>query len=193
VAEVGIVGYPNAGKSTLLTAISKARPKVAAYPFTTLHPQIGIVEYPDFHRLTVCDVPGLIEGAHRNVGLGHEFLRHIERCKVLVLLLDMAGTDNREPWDDYNSLLAELEKYDPALMKKPRLLVANKMDEPAAEENLKKFKRRIRKMPVLPIAAAFDEGIERFKKLIRDSVEEAGASEPTVMSRSARAGARKAR
>ena len=96
-AEVGLVGYPNAGKSTLLTAISRARPKVAPYPFTTLHPQIGIVEYPDFHRLTVCDVPGLIEGAHRNVGLGHEFLRHIERCKVLVLLLDMAGTDGRAP------------------------------------------------------------------------------------------------
>ena len=104
-AEVGLVGYPNAGKSTLLTAISRARPKVAPYPFTTLHPQIGIVEYPDFHRLTVCDVPGLIEGAHRNVGLGHEFLRHIERCKVLVLLLDMAGTDGRAPWDDYKNLL----------------------------------------------------------------------------------------
>src|SRR6202008_721216 len=106
-AEVGLVGYPNAGKSTLLTAISKARPKVAPYPFTTLHPQIGIVEYPDFHRLTVCDVPGLIDGAHRNVGLGHEFLRHIERCKVLVLLLDMAGSDNRAPWDDHKNLLKE--------------------------------------------------------------------------------------
>ena len=108
-ADVGLVGCPNAGKSTLLTAISHARPKIAPYPFTTLHPQIGIVEYPDFHRLTVCDVPGLIEGAHRNVGLGHEFLRHIERCKILVLLLDMAGTDGRAPWDDYQSLVTELE------------------------------------------------------------------------------------
>ena len=171
-ADVGLVGYPNAGKSTLLTAISRARPKVAPYPFTTLHPQIGIVEYPDYCRLTVCDVPGLIAGAHRNVGLGHAFLRHIQRCKILVLLLDMAGTDDRAPWDDYKNLLAELELYDPALLNKPRLVVANKMDEPAAEENLKKFKRRIRKMPVLPIAAAFDQGITEFRKTIRKAVEE---------------------
>ena len=169
-AEVGLVGYPNAGKSTLLTAISRARPKVAPYPFTTLHPQIGIVEYPDFHRLTVCDVPGLIEGAHRNVGLGHEFLRHIERCKVLVLLLDMVGTDGRAPWDDFKNLLTELELYDPALLQRPRLIVANKMDEPAAVENLKKFTRRIRKTPVLPIAAAFDQGTEEFKQTIRKAV-----------------------
>ncbi len=174
IAEVGLVGCPNAGKSTLLTAISHARPKIAPYPFTTLHPQIGIVEYPDYFRLTVCDVPGLIEGAHRNVGLGHEFLRHIERCKVLVILLDMAGADNRAPWDDYNNLLRELELYDPALLEKPRLVVGNKMDEPVAEENLKKFKRRVRKMPVLPIAAAFDEGIDKFKKTIREAVEESG-------------------
>src|ERR1700722_10276003 len=137
VAEVGLVGYPNAGKSTLLTAISRARPKVAPYPFTTLHPQIGIVEYADWKRLTVCDVPGLIEGAHKNVGLGHKFLRHIQRSKILVLLLDMAGTDNRKPWDDYKQLLSELELYDPALLEKPRLVVANKMDEAVAEKNLK--------------------------------------------------------
>lgn len=166
-AEVGLVGYPNAGKSTLLTAISRARPKIAPYPFTTLHPQIGIVEYPDYHRLTVCDVPGLIEGAHRNVGLGHEFLRHIERCKVLVLLLDMAGTDGRAPWDDYRSLLRELELYDPALVEKPRLIVANKMDEAVARENLKAFKRRFRRISVLSMAAAFDEGLAEFKQAIR--------------------------
>lgn len=174
IADVGLVGYPNAGKSTLLTAISHARPKIAPYPFTTLHPQVGIVEYPDFYRLTVCDVPGLIEGAHNNVGLGHAFLRHIKRCKVLVLLLDMAGTDARLPWDDYKQLLKELELYDPAMLEKPRLVVANKMDEPAAEKNLKEFKRKVRKTPVLPIAAAFDEGIGKFKETIRKAVEEAG-------------------
>jgi GTP-binding protein len=172
-AEVGLVGYPNAGKSTLLTAISKARPKVAPYPFTTLHPQIGIVEYDDWHRLTVCDVPGLIEGAHMNVGLGHEFLRHIQRCKILVLLLDMAGTDGRKPWHDYKQLLKELELYDPALLEKPRLVVANKMDEAIAEKNLKQFKTKIKKVKALPISAAFDQGMEKFKKTIREAVEEA--------------------
>jgi GTP-binding protein len=175
-AEVGLVGYPNAGKSTLLTAISKARPKVAPYPFTTLHPQIGIVEYADWHRLTVCDVPGLIEGAHRNVGLGHEFLRHIERCKILVLLLDMAGTDNRAPCDDYKQLLKELELYDPALLEKPRLVVANKMDEVAAEKNLKRFKKKIKKVSLLPISAAFDQGIEKFRKTIREAVKKASST-----------------
>jgi GTP-binding protein len=175
IAEVGLTGYPNAGKSTLLTAISRARPKIAPYPFTTLHPQIGIVEYGDFHRLTVCDVPGLIEGAHRNVGLGHEFLRHIERCKVLVLLLDMAGADGRTPWEDYQHLLSELKLYDPALLDKPRLIVGNKMDEPVAEANLKKFKAKLRKTPVLPIAAAFDQGVEKFKDTIRAAVENASA------------------
>jgi len=172
-AEIGLVGYPNAGKSTLLTAISRARPKIAPYPFTTLHPQIGILEYPDWKRLTVCDVPGLIEGAHQNVGLGHAFLRHIKRCKILVLLVDMAGTDDRKPWDDYKQLLKELELYDPAFLKKPRLVVANKMDEAVAEELLKQFKKKIKKVSVLPISAAFDQGVDEFKRQIRKAVEAA--------------------
>ncbi len=175
IAELGLVGFPNAGKSTLLTAISKARPKIAAYPFTTLHPQVGIVEYPDFQRLTVCDVPGLIEGAHRNVGLGHEFLRHIERCKVLVLVIDMAGTDGRKPLDDYKQLLSELELYDPQLLKRPRLLASNKMDAPVAEKNLKSFKRKIGETQIIPMAAGFGEGIEQFKKAVRQAVKTAGA------------------
>ena len=172
-AEIGLVGYPNAGKSTLLAAISKARPKIAAYPFTTLTPQIGILEYADWKRLTVCDVPGLIEGAHNNVGLGHAFLRHIKRCKILVLLLDMAGTDGREPWDDYKQLLKELELYDPELLERPRIVVANKIDEAIAEEKLKLFKKKIKKVAPLPISAAFGEGMDKFKQTIREAVEEA--------------------
>lgn len=170
IADVGLVGYPNAGKSTLLSAISKARPKIAPYPFTTLHPQIGIIEYPDHSRLVACDVPGLIEGAHQNVGLGHAFLRHIERCKILALILDMAGTDGRAPWNDYKQLLRELELFDPGLLDRPRVVIANKMDEPAAAQNLKSFKRRIRKTPVLEMAAGFDEGIDAFKDLVRTQV-----------------------
>lgn len=174
-ADVGLVGFPNAGKSTLLTAISKARPKVAAYPFTTLTPQVGIVEYPDHHRIVVCDVPGLIEGAHQNVGLGHAFLRHLQRCRVLVLLLDMAGTDGRAPWDDYRQLLVELECYDPRMLERPRLVVANKKDEAVFAENLRKFKRRVPKTVILPISAAFDDGIEQFKSAIREMLAKADA------------------
>lgn len=171
IAEVGLVGYPNAGKSTLLSAISKARPKIAPYPFTTLTPQVGIVEYPDFRRIVVCDVPGLIEGAHQNVGLGHAFLRHIQRCSMLVLVVDMAGSDGRQPWDDFRQLVAELNLYDPNLLERPRLIVANKMDEAAAEANLRRFKRRIPRTRVLPMAAAFDEGIDAFKRAIRECLD----------------------
>jgi len=170
-AEVGLVGYPNAGKSTLLAAISAARPKIAPYPFTTLHPQIGIVEYPDFHRLTVCDIPGIIEGAHQNVGLGHAFLRHIERCRILVTLVDMAGTDGRAPWDDYEQVGRELELHDKRLAEKPRIIVANKMDEPQAGKNLELFREKWPDLQILPISAAFDEGIGSFKKIIRDMVQ----------------------
>ena len=163
-AEIGLVGYPNAGKSTLLTAISKARPESRA---VSLHHAASADRHrricQDWKRLTVCDVPGLIEGAHQNVGLGHAFLRHIQRCKILVLLLDMAGTDGRKPWDDYKQLLKELELYDPALLEKARLVVANKMDEAVAEENLKQFKKKIKKVSPLPISAAFDQGMENSK------------------------------
>ncbi|MBR7131607.1 MAG: GTPase ObgE [Lentisphaeria bacterium] len=136
IADAGLVGYPNAGKSTLLTRISGARPKVAAYPFTTLHPVIGVVEYPDYARVNVADIPGLIDGAHANIGLGHEFLRHIERTKVLIYVLDMGGIDGRTPWDDYANLKKELSLYKDGLAERPALLVANKMDVDGAAENL---------------------------------------------------------
>ena len=135
----------------------------------------GILGYADWKRLTVCDVPGLIEGAHNNVGLGHAFLRHIKRCKILVLLLDMAGTDGREPWDDYKQLLKELELYDPELLERPRIVVANKIDEAIAEEKLKQFKKKIKKVSPLPISAAFGEGMEKFKNTIREAVEGSGS------------------
>src|SRR5204863_6039870 len=112
--------------------------------------------------------------AHQNVGLGHAFLRHIARCKILVLLIDMAGIDGRNPWDDYKQLLNELDLHDASLLKRPRLVVSNKMDEATAAENLKKFKRKVPKTPVLPISAAFDEGIEQFRERIREAVEKQG-------------------
>ncbi len=178
IADVGLVGFPNAGKSSLTNLITKARPKVAPYPFTTLHPQIGVIEYPeDYDRLVLADVPGLIAGASENRGLGHRFLRHIERCKILLLILDMAGTDTRDPRDDYKQLLKELELYDPALLDKPRLVAANKMDEDAAVANLKKFKTRYRKAEVIPISCLSEEGIPRLRKELLKRVRRLRAKE----------------
>jgi len=148
-ADAGLVGFPSAGKSSILRCITRARPKVAAYPFTTLNPMIGTVEYPErFASLRVADIPGLIEDAHLGVGLGHNFLRHIERSKVLVFVLDMAGVDGRNPWDDYRVLQRELELRDPALLERPRILVANKMDLPEARANLKEFRKEIGEKPL---------------------------------------------
>jgi GTP-binding protein len=164
IADVGLVGFPNAGKSTLTNAITAARPKVAAYPFTTLHPQIGVIDYPATgQRLMLADVPGLIEGASENRGLGHRFLRHIERCAVLLLLVDMAGVDDRDPRDDYKTLLSELKRYDVALLEKPRLVGANKMDLAPAAANLAKFKRR-HKVPIIEISCLTGDGLEQLKK-----------------------------
>src|SRR5690606_14051506 len=132
----------------------------AAYPFTTLHPQIGVIEYPKkYDRLLLADVPGLIEGASENRGLGHRFLRHIERCALLMVLIDMAGVDNRDPRDDYATLLNELKLYDPALLKKPRIVVANKMDLDTAKANLTKFRRR-HKVDILTISCVTGDGLD---------------------------------
>ena len=168
IADIGLVGFPNAGKSSLTRKITQARPKTAAYPFTTLHPQIGVIEYPDdtkaSGRLLLADVPGLIEGANENRGLGHRFLRHIERCALLLFLIDMAGTDARDPRDDYKHLLRELELYDPALLKKPRLVVANKMDRPEAKALLAAFKRRHKAVDVVEISCLTEVGLDKLKK-----------------------------
>lgn len=166
IADVGLVGFPNAGKSSLTNAITKARPKTAAYPFTTLHPQIGVIDYPDdpkgHRRLLLADIPGLIEGASENRGLGHRFLRHIERCALLLLIVDMAGSDNRDPREDYRHLLHELELYDPKLLDKPRLVAANKMDLEGAVASLAKFKRRHR-VDAIEISCLTGAGLERLK------------------------------
>lgn len=179
IADVGLVGFPNAGKSSLTNAITKARPKTAAYPFTTLHPQIGVIELGDERsprRLLLADVPGLIEGASENRGLGHRFLRHIERCALLLFIVDLAGVDNRDPREDYATLLNELKLYDPALLKKPRLVAANKMDLEAAKANLAKFKRR-HKVDVVEISCASGAGLDKLKKELLKRVTKWRASE----------------
>ena len=136
VADVGLVGYPNAGKSTLLSAISPAKPKIASYPFTTLHPIIGTVAYDDYGSMKIADIPGLIDGAHKGIGLGHDFLRHIVRTKYLLFVIDMAGVDGRNPVDDYRNLKKELKLYSAELARRPSMIVANKMDLPEADEKL---------------------------------------------------------
>ena len=168
-ADVGLVGFPNAGKSSLLRTISDAHPKVAAYPFTTLNPIVGTVCYPDFSQLRVADIPGLIEGAHEGIGLGHEFLRHLERSRLLLFLIDMAGVDAREPWDDYKALRNELALHNPKLAKYPALVVANKMDLPEAVENLKKFRRRVR-VPIIKISTLDGTGIAEVKQRLWDEL-----------------------
>jgi len=166
IADAGLVGYPNAGKSTLLRKISAARPKVAAYPFTTLHPIVGVIEFPGYRRATVADIPGLIEGAHRGVGLGHEFLRHITRCRVLIFVVDVAGSEGRNPVEDLQNLRREIDLYDPTLSSRAWFVVANKMDLPGAKENLKALQERFRKLQILPASAAKGEGIDALKQAL---------------------------
>lgn len=172
IADAGLVGYPNAGKSTLLGRISQAHPKVAPYPFTTLTPHIGVMELPGYQRVTVADIPGLIEGAHANVGLGHDFLRHIVRCKLLVFVLDMAGSEGREPLEDLQKLRKELDLYDPKLGERPWIVVANKMDLPEAAEKLKHFKGRYRKLKVIPVGSNDQAGVEKLKSTLAELVTE---------------------
>ncbi|HMO52328.1 MAG TPA: GTPase ObgE [Kiritimatiellia bacterium] len=167
VAEVGLVGYPNAGKSTLLSKLSHAHPKIAAYPFTTLNPQIGILSFDDFTTVRIADIPGLIEGAHHGVGLGYDFLRHIERTKLLIYVIDMAGVDGRDPVHDYESLRRELSLYNDDLPHRPALVVANKMDLPDSRDNLDRFTRETGATP-LPLSAESGEGIEPLKAALYD-------------------------
>ncbi len=149
IADAGLLGFPNAGKSSILTALSSATPKIASYPFTTLNPIVGTIEYDDFAQIRMADVPGIIEGASQGVGLGIAFLKHLERARVLVYMIDMAGTDNRKPWDDYRVLAEEIAAFNIELPERPFLVVANKMDQAAARKNLKRF---VKETGITPIA-----------------------------------------
>lgn len=184
IADIGLVGYPNAGKSSLTNAFTAARPKMAPYPFTTLHVNVGVIDYPaNFGRIFMADIPGLIEGAHENRGLGHQFLRHIERCTLLVFILDMAGSENRKPWDDFRILERELALYSPILATKPRLVVANKMDLPEAAANLAKFREKVPAL-VVPISCYTQEGFPDLRttlwKFVKGTAEERAQLQPVV-------------
>ncbi len=177
ISDVGLVGFPNAGKSTLLSRLTPAKPKIAAYPFTTLTPNIGVLKYDDFRTLRLADIPGLIGGAHEGVGLGHDFLRHIERTRFLILLIDLSGADGRHPADDYFSLRKELELYSQRLAERPCLVVANKMDTPAAAELLPEFVRRTGVTP-LAVSAIAGTGLDELKAELRRRVLDAPADAP---------------
>src|SRR5947207_5008393 len=168
IADAGFVGYPNAGKSTLLRKLSAARPKVAPYPFTTLHPIVGVIEFPGYQRATVADIPRLIEGAHRGLGLGHEFLRHITRCPLSICVIDVAGSEGRSPVEDLQNLRKEIDLYDPMLSSRPWLIIANKMDLPNANENLETLREKFPKTSIVPISAANGEGIDRLKEALAE-------------------------
>ena len=164
IADIGLVGFPNAGKSTLLGALSNASPKVASYPFTTLTPMVGVVEFPGFLRTTVADIPGLIEGAHRNVGLGHDFLRHISRCSIFLFVVDAAGVDQRDPVTDIQVLRQELKLYDERLTERPWLIVANKLDLPEAAAGLEALQIRFPRQEVIPISADKGDGLDTLRR-----------------------------
>src|SRR5205807_10527258 len=187
-ADAALVGYPNAGKSTLLGKISAAHPKVAPYPFTTLHPVVGVVDFDGYRRASIADVPGLIEGAHRNVGLGHDFLRHITRCRILLFVLDIAGSEGRHPIEDLQNLRREIDLYDPRLSRRPWRIIANKMDLPDAEENLEASRKRFPDIEVVAISAAKSEGLAELKKRLKEWL----FAEPSVAEAEARADAAEA-
>ncbi len=162
IADVGLVGYPNAGKSTLISKVSAARPKIAPYPFTTREPCLGLVRYGEDRSFVAADIPGLIEGAHRNVGLGHEFLRHIERTRLLLIVIDMAAVDGHEPLDVLTTLETELTLHQPELMETPRIIAANKMDLPEAAARLGDFRRKAKRYVgrIYPISALTGKGLK---------------------------------
>ena len=169
IADAGLLGFPNAGKSSLLSTLSSATPKIASYPFTTLNPIVGTIVYDDWAKVALADVPGIIEGAAKGVGLGLAFLRHLERSKVLVYVIDMAGTDAREPWRDYEVLKKEVDEYSVELSERPSIIVANKMDVAVAQENYERF---VKETGVSPIRVSCEArtGLDEFRQALRQAV-----------------------
>lgn len=172
-ADVGLVGFPSVGKSTLLSVVSSAKPKIAEYHFTTIVPNLGMVETDDGRSFVMADLPGLIEGAHAGVGLGHQFLRHIERTRVIVHVIDMAATEGRDPYEDYLTINRELQEYNLRLTERPQIIVANKMDMPDAAENLEQFKEKLEEdYPIFPISAITRQGLRELLFAVADKLEE---------------------
>lgn len=174
-ADVGLVGFPNAGKSTLISRISSARPKIAGYPFTTLAPNLGVVGLPDGRSFVVADIPGLIEGAHAGKGLGYDFLKHIERTAVIVHILDLAALEGRSPIEDFEAINRELELYNPELATRPQIVAGNKIDIPEALRNLPEVEEYMahRDIPFYPISAAVGTGVDRLLYAVADMVDKA--------------------
>ena len=171
-ADVGLVGFPSVGKSTLLSVVSAAKPKIADYHFTTIAPNLGMVETEDNRSFVMADLPGLIEGAHSGIGLGHQFLRHIERTRVIVHVIDMAAIEGRDPYEDYVTINNELQEYNMRLLERPQIIVANKMDMPDAEENLKVFKEKLEEdYPIFPVSALTRSGLRELLFAIADKLE----------------------
>ena len=169
IADAGLLGFPNAGKSSIISKLSSATPKIASYPFTTLNPVVGTVIYDDYAKIRIADVPGIIEGAAKGVGLGLAFLKHLERSRVLVYMIDMAGTDNREPWEDYRILNKEISEYSEELASRPSIVVANKMDNETALENLPRFTEETGIEPIL-VSCETGDGLDTFKAKLREIV-----------------------
>ncbi len=176
IADVGLVGLPNAGKSTLVSRVSAAKPKIANYPFTTLNPILGIVEISRHRRFVIADLPGIIEGAHEGAGLGDEFLKHIERTRVLLHLIDIAPFDGPKPIEAYQIIRNELEKYSDVLANKPEIIVANKMDLTSAKERFEEFRQQINK-PVYAISAVTGQGVSELMEVLWQSVQDSKSKE----------------
>lgn len=172
IADVGLVGFPNAGKSTLIAALARVRVKIAPYPFTTLQPNLGYIENEDYTRTLIADIPGIIEGAHQNRGLGFEFLRHIERTRLLIFMLDSSGIDGRNPLDDYRVLQKELGTYNPEMLERPSLVVLNKIDTEEAKEHIEAFMKEYQGEPkdIFQISALNGDGLQPLRKTIQEKL-----------------------